>query len=688
MGTTSPSHAEHASVAAPGTPAPASVAPASANVSATPDVPIIDLHDVHFSYPGDAEEALRGVTLRIHAGEHVCVLGGNGSGKSTLVQLMNALLQPNSGTVRVFGLDAAGPRCALRIRQRAAMVFQHPEDQMVASIVADDVAFGPENLGMPQASIAEHVDTALAAVGMTACKGADPADLSGGQKQRVAIAGALAMSPQVLLLDEPSAMLDARGRRALRDLASKLNANGITVVHVTHFMEDARCAGRVVVMDAGRIVADGAPADVFEQRERIRRLGLEEPFPLQLAERLRARGLPVRDAMDPGELADEVARVLSARPASGECDGHAADRTTRLGNAPKNEPGPTVQPEAPCAAIEFEHVSFSYALTAPARGRKRTRKHPLCRLLPAAHPRKHDDLPLALHDVSFTVPEGSLTALVGHTGSGKSTTVELTCALKMPCAGAVRIMGIDTADMERRSELRRTVGYVSQLPERQLFAETVLDDIAFGPRNLGLDEDTVRARVREALDAVGLPATEALLRRSPFALSGGQQRSVALAGVLAMRPRVIVLDEPMAGLDPAGRRQTRELLTRLKRQGVTLLLVTHDMDDVAELADQMIVLEDGRLAATGTPPDVFTAEEETEAETATESAPRRTRIAKPDGPTGRPRPDSLLPRALSALGVPSALSFAQALRSRGCRLAGNPLTLDALVEEVARHATR
>ena len=594
--------------------------------------PVIAFENVRFSYPGDASEALRGVTLEVRRGEHLCILGGNGAGKSTLAQLINALLLPSSGQVRILGLDPTAPGCALEIRRRAAMVFQHPEDQMVTSIVADDVAFGPENLGLPQIEIAKRVDAALEAVDMGERAQADPADLSGGQKQRVAIAGALAMKPEILVLDEPSAMLDADGRNAVRNIVARLRVHGITVVHITHFMEDALHADRVIVMEAGRIALEGTPAEVFAQGDRVRALGLETPFAIRLAERLNAYGFALPVTADADALADALVPQLRD---NADDDAHPTD--------PEHAPTPA----AP--AISFERVSFSYARAASARKRRR-------KLFGGNARTPHPD-EFAVRDLTFAVTTGSLTALIGRTGSGKSTTVELTCALKVPFAGTVRIADIDTADLSRRRELRHLVGYVSQLPERQLFAETVGEDIAFGPRNLGLTDDEIAARTREALAAVGLPNDPAFLARSPFALSGGQQRGVALAGILAMRPRILVLDEPMAGLDPAGRAQTRKLLADLKRSGTTLLLVTHDMDDVTELADRVIALDNGQIIADGTPAEVFAA------------APR--------------------PAAPFALDLPSALAFAHALEARGAAPLRDPLTLDDLVQEVtARGSSR
>ena len=543
---------EATEAAAAAEPAPLSADSTTPSVRPTsrprPAEPHIELRGVHVSYPGAPNEALADIDLQIPAGQYVCILGGNGSGKSTLLQLMNALALPSAGEVRVFGVNTSEEGAALAIRSQCASVFQHPEDQMVTSIVADDVAFGPENLCVPQPEIASRVDASLKAVCMSEHSLSDPADLSGGQTQRVAIAGALAMEPKILLLDEPCAMLDTQGRSSIRTIVNALRKRGITIVHVTHFMEDALDADRVLVLEQGRIAFDGTAAEAFACDERVQALHLETP-----------------------RKPAEILRVAAAR---------------------------AVAPISGDPSVTFDRVSFSYAA---ARNPRRRRG------LFGGRNRAEGSIsaPLALEDLSFQAFPGTLTALVGQTGSGKSTTAELACALKLPLSGTVRICGVDTADLNHRSDIRRHVGYVSQLPERQLFAETVFDDVAFGPRNMHMSENEVRSRVCEALVSVNLTPTDELLARSPFSLSGGQQRSVALAGVLAMRQDVLVLDEPMAGLDPDGRRHVRDLLRALKRAGSTLIMVTHSMEDVAELADHVIVLERGHALLSGSPAEVL-----------------------------------------------------------------------------------
>lgn len=266
--------------------------------------------DVHFSYD-DVNPALDGVTLDIRPGEFVAVIGANGSGKSTLAKHLNALYLPDSGHVVVEGIDTSEPGVAYVVRSKVGMVFQNPDNQMVTTIVADDVAFGPENLGLERQEILQRVEAALRAVGMQDLAGDEFQHLSGGQKQRVSIAGILAMEPDILIMDEPGAMLDPRGRRGVRRIAHQLSRHGMTVVLITHFMEEAMRADRVVVVADGRIALEGTPAEVFTQGERLRELRLDVPEIVMLTETLRAGGIDVDDTLDEDALEVELCRLFS-----------------------------------------------------------------------------------------------------------------------------------------------------------------------------------------------------------------------------------------------------------------------------------------------------------------------------------------------------------------------------------------
>lgn len=513
------------------------------SVAAGAEVPV-RLDHVTLRY-GDSL-ALDDVTLEVCRGERVCVLGANGSGKSTLASVICGLLAPDEGDVELAGHavctggvpDLAAYRDA---RRQLGLVFQNPDDQIVTSVVADDVAFGPENLGVPRAQIAARVARELRRVAMEKYAHADPSRLSGGQRQRVCIAGALAMEPAVLVLDEPSSLLDVRGRAAIMRVMGRLAAAGATLVHVTHFMDEALAADRVVVMQHGRVALEGTPDEVFAAKNAqvIEALGLEMPFEARLAAALRA------DAAD-GKVA-AVAGPSGEKPAA--C-------------APAAEP----------PAILARDLGFSYGPDAQA-----------------------------LDGVSLEVPVRATTAIVGQTGSGKSTLLRLLCGLEAADAGSLTICGINAATKRGRRQVRRAVGYVMQHPERQLFAQTVAEDVAFGPRNQGLSAAEVERRVAHALDLVGLTDRR---DASPFELSGGQQRLAAIAGVLAMEPELLVLDEPTAGLDPRGRARLRALMADLAAHGVTLLQVTHSMEDAAR-ADHVVLLDQSHVLAAGTPAEVF-----------------------------------------------------------------------------------
>ena len=271
---------------------------------------IIEVKDVEFRYEGAEEDAVAGVSLRVERGEFVAVLGRNGSGKSTLAKLLNALNIPQKGEIWIDGVAAHEEANSLEVRKRCGMVFQNPDNQIVATVVEEDCAFGLENLGVPPGDIRRRVDGALEAVGMREYAEAAPHMLSGGQKQRVAIAGVLAMRPQIIVFDESTAMLDPSGRREVFAVAEELNRrDGITIVWITHFMDEALRAGRLLVMDAGKVALEGAPREVFEKTEEIRKMGLDVPPMAQLAAQLREDGVPLRAGiMTVEEMAVELCR--------------------------------------------------------------------------------------------------------------------------------------------------------------------------------------------------------------------------------------------------------------------------------------------------------------------------------------------------------------------------------------------
>lgn len=560
---------------------------------------MIECRGVSFSYDG-AAPALDGIDLSIKDGEFFCILGGNGSGKSTFAKHLNVLLQPDAGTVRINGMDASDPELVYDIRSTAGMVFQNPDDQLVATLVEDDVAFGPENLGMESAQIAQRVREALKAVGLVGFERHETHALSGGQKQRVALAGVLAMEPRVLILDEASSMLDPRGHKGLMKACHALHDRGMTIVMITHFMEEASEADRVAVFRAGRVAMLGTPEEILTRADELAQLNLDMPASCCLGMELRAKGVPVHAQVREVDMVAEIVQTYAERSGAG---------TVGQSSAPQSEiVGGTVsasnEDDVPEPVIELSHVSYSYSLSARERRRWRKRSAVADKSNKQALWGNDPSSPWALRDVSLTVRRGEFLGLAGHTGSGKSTLVQHLNGLIRPQEGSVRALGLGLSNKKDAAAVKAKVGVVFQYPERQLFAETVAQDVAFGPHNLGLPQDEVDRRVESSLSRVGLDLST-VGDKSPFELSGGQQRRVAFAGVLAMEPEVLVLDEPMAGLDPAARRDFLELIDRLHRDGLTVVMVSHSMDDLANCCDRIVVMNEGAVFAEGTPEQVF-----------------------------------------------------------------------------------
>lgn len=560
---------------------------------------MIECRGVSFSYDG-AVPALDGVDLNIEDGEFFCILGGNGSGKSTFAKHLNALLQPDAGTVRINGMDTSDPELVYDIRSTAGMVFQNPDDQLVATLVEDDVAFGPENLGVESAQIAQRVREALKGVGLVGFERHETHALSGGQKQRVALAGVLAMEPRVLILDEASSMLDPRGRKGLMKACRALRDRGMTIVMITHFMEEAAEADRVAVFRAGRVAMLGTPEEILTRADELAQFNLDMPASCCLGRALREKGVPVCAQVREADMVAEIVQAYAERSGTDIAGQPSASDSHVLDNGSSAADG--IAASEP--VIEISHLSHSYSLSARERRRWRKRSTAADASSKQALWGNDPNSPWALRDVSLTVHRGEFLGLAGHTGSGKSTLVQHLNGLIRPQEGSVCALGLDLSNKKDAAAVKAKVGVVFQYPERQLFAETVAQDVAFGPRNLGLLQDEVARRVASSLARVGLDLA-VIGDKSPFELSGGQQRRVAFAGVLAMEPEVLVLDEPMAGLDPAARRDFLGLIDRLHREGLTVVMVSHSMDDLANCCDRIVVMNEGAVFAEGTPAQVF-----------------------------------------------------------------------------------
>ena len=403
-----------------------------------------------------------------------------------------------------------------------------------------------------------------------------------------------------------------------------LNNQGMTVVMITHFMEEAALADRVIVLDEGKVARVGTPEEVLVDVDALSALNLEVPFAAELSQALRRAGVPVAAAVTEEALAKSVFSVFSSHAAAA-CSAHEnaapqgpsggktlTEKASASPFAPKaNTAAGATEcakfPASPAASTDgdvlicLENVSFTYDAAEARRQRKAGKK-------PAPKQAKWGNSPealWALDNVSLKVCKGEFLGIAGHTGSGKSTLIQHMNGILHPTSGHVVAFGSDIAEKGAANDVRGRVGVVFQYPENQLFAATVAEDVAFGPRNLGLSEEEVSKRVERSLRTVGLNPEE-IAARSPFELSGGQQRRVAFAGVLAMEPEVLVLDEPAAGLDPKARKSFLDMVSHLHKEGLTVVMVSHNMDDLANLCDRVAVMSEGKLLMEGTPAEVFT----------------------------------------------------------------------------------
>ncbi len=601
--------------------------------------------------------ALSALDFSIEEGSFVCILGHNGSGKSTLAKLFNALQLPTEGTVLVSGMDSREEKNIFPIRREVGMVFQNPDNQIIASVVEEDVGFGPENIGLPTDEIWQRVNNALSAVHMETYRLKSPNHLSGGQKQRVAIAGTLAMEPKTIVLDEPTAMLDPSGRKEVLESVLELKRKkGISIILITHYMEEAVDADRILLMDSGKLVMDGSPREVFQNVERLKEYRMDVPLITELAHKLQKKGFPIeKTILKKEELEEELFKL----------DREGFILKEELLKTEKEEEGLSEEGVDRKAAsrekLSTETLSEEENLL--SRGRNIKLERSKSQGEDEVDSARNENVALhdyivevnhlsaifqegtamesyALKDLSLKIRRGSLTAVIGHTGSGKSTLVQHLNGLIKAKSGEIFVSFRENPPLVKSGKsflffkgkktviekkgrislseegfdyraLRFKVGLVFQYPEYQLFEETVLADVMFGPLNQGKTREDAEALAKDALASLGIG--EELYAKSPFELSGGQKRKVAIAGVLAMGPELLILDEPTAGLDPAGRDELFEEIAGLRKNyAMTILLVSHSMDDVARYADEVLVLHQGELKMEGTVEEVFSKKEELE----------------------------------------------------------------------------
>jgi len=529
---------------------------------------IIEVRGLHYSYPNATTQALKGIDLTIDKGEFILLTGPSGCGKTTFCRTLNGLIPhfyngDMKGEVTVTGFNVR-EHPTYKLAQHVGLIFQNPDNQIFALTVEKDVAFGLENQGVPKDKMREEISWALETTGIDHLKDRATHEMSGGQKQRLAIASILAMKPKVLVLDEPTSFLDPLGAERIFRVLDTLNKEyEMTILLIEHRVDLAtQYVDRVIIFSDGQIANQGSPEEVFTD-ETTRLVGVGIPRVIELNDRLKSKGVLLdRTPLNPTMLVEQ----LRDRIKRGNVNRKAVDPDLDLYTGEQ-----WVNP-----IIEIEGVTFSYP-----------------------------SVDKALDDVSLTIHKGEFVAIMGENGAGKTTLVKHLNGLLRPQEGRIKIDGADIADLSV-ANLARKVGLVFQNPDDQLFSENVEEEISFALRNFGFGSDVIDKRVDWALNLLDL---ERYRKSSPFILSGGERKRVALGSVLAWDPEIVVLDEPTIGQDYAQKERLRHFLMQLRTQGKTIVIVTHDVEFVAECKPRIVLMADGKIIANGPIKKVMTDKE-------------------------------------------------------------------------------
>ncbi len=511
---------------------------------------MISIENLTYYYPGFEDAVLDNINLTVEEGEFILLLGPSGCGKSTLVQCLNGIIPKVasgdlSGEIFINGKNVRDHK-VYQLSTDVGLVFQNPDTQLFGLTVEEDVAFGPENLGIEREGIRARVKHSLETVGLEDFKDRFTFTLSGGEKQRTAIAGNLAMEPKILVLDEPTSDLDPAGTKEVFETLKRLNRDRrITIILIEHKIDEVMgLADRSVVMDKGRIILDGNTYDIFS-----RNLDVLEEIGIHLPQLMR------------------ISSLLGVRPSYKEI----VSGLGSLNGSFKDLPAAS-NPARGVPQVVFENVEFGY----------------------------HDGN-LALKGVNLEIRRGEFVALIGPNGSGKTTLLSCLIGLNRPTAGRILING---QDIRKRgvAEQAQVVGYLFQNPDYQLFTDTVYEEVAFGLKNRQTRPDDIDKRVDQALEMMELSEYH---DRHPHSLSRGQRQRLAVASILSMEPDIIVLDEPTTGQDRGHLNKFLARMKMLNKAGKTIILISHDMGVVAEYASRTIVMKDGGILMDAGTREVF-----------------------------------------------------------------------------------
>lgn len=524
--------------------------------------PIIRVSDLTYYYQNEEMPALRDVNLEIYPGEFLLIIGPSGCGKSTLALCLNGIVPQGmggriKGRVYIDGQDTRETEVFM-LGTKIGIVFQDPDSQLCNIRVEEEVAFGPANLMMDREEILPRIDRALQDVDETAIRDKLIYEISGGQKQRVAIASILAMEPQILLFDEPTANLDPLGAVQIFDLVKRLNREkGITTIVIEHNVDSVMChADRLVLMDQGTIRYVGPPREQMQQQGRFvqEELGLRIPQVSEIALELATRGVD----LDPFPLTvEEAAEAISRQ----------ADRFHSRSDVAASRPA--AQPEP---VVRTEGLSFTYS-----------------------------DGTQAVKNVSLRIDRGDVTAIIGRNGSGKTTLTSLFVGLNRPTSGGGTVCGLDLGTANIR-QLSGKVGYVFQYPEHQFVEDTVYKEVAFSLKAQKRPPEEIKARVEEVLTLLGL---DGVPDKHPLRLSMGQKRRLSVATMLILNTEVLILDEPTTGQDRKNIDNIMRIMMEASAAGTTVMVITHDMNLVANYCNKIIVMEGGEVVFQGTKAEFF-----------------------------------------------------------------------------------
>jgi energy-coupling factor transport system ATP-binding protein len=531
----------------------------------------VALEGVSFTYTDGERPALSRVSFEVATGEMVGVMGASGAGKSTLAKCLNRIAPEFeggafTGVVRIGGRALEGARVC-EVASRVGMVFQDFEAQLFSTNVAHEVAFAMEQVGMERGEMARRIRPALESVGLAGFEHRDPTSLSGGEKQRLAIASVLALRPAVIVLDEPTTDLDPEGKTEVFALIRSLREQGLSLIVIEHETEVLRGADRLVLLREGEVIAEGAPHDLMTRLDLLEECGVHPPDLNRVLARL---GIPAHAA----SVDEAEALIRHALPHLG---------------APSHSSGAAQD----ISARDAEAVNSAHPLGA----------HPLVEV--RALKFNYPDGPQVLDSIDLRIAPGEFVAIIGQNGSGKTTLAKHLVGLLHPTAGVVMLNGRDRTTM-RPAETAAEVGYVFQNPDHQIFAATVEDEVAFGPRNFNLAPGEIHRRCDEVLRAVGLQDARAL---DPFLLSKGERQRLAVASVLALRPRLLILDEPTTGLDYREQRRMMALVSELNRDGIAIVMITHTPWLVAEYARRVVLIRRGHKLYDGGVREFFVRDE-------------------------------------------------------------------------------